>query len=63
VGPERGAVGVSGWVRCRFLPFLDEEALALELQLGVGAARGGGWVLVTEEVLGGHREGFEPAGA
>ena len=33
----------------------------MELQLGIGAARGRGWVVFTKKVLGGHQEGFEPA--
>jgi len=62
MGLKRGAVGVSGWVRSGLFPFLNEEVLALELQLGVGMARGRGREF-AEKVLGGHREGLEPAGA
>jgi len=63
MGLERGAVRVSGRVWCGLFPFFDEEAPTLELQLGVGAARRRGWVVFAKKVLGGHREGFEPARA
>jgi len=45
VGLDRGAVGVSGRVRRRLFPFFDKEAPTLELELGIGAARGGGRIV------------------
>jgi len=61
MGLDRGAVGVSGRVRRRLFPFLDKEVPTLELKLGIGAARGGGWVVFAQKVLRGYWEGFEPA--
>jgi len=63
MGLERGAVRVPGRVRRGVFTFFHEEAPTLELQLVVGAARGRGWVVFAKKVLGGHRKGFEPAGA
>jgi len=47
VGLDRGAVGVSGRVWRGLFPFFDKEAPALELELGIGAARWGGWIVFT----------------
>ena len=63
MGLERGAVRVSGRVWRGLLPFFHKETAALELELGIGAARGRGWVKRAEKMLGGHREGFKSAGA
>ena len=63
MGLERGAVGVSGRVRRGFIPLFHQKILALELEQGVGATRWGGRVYLADEVLGGHWEGFKPAGA
>jgi len=52
VGLDRGAVRVSGRVRCGLFPLLDEEVPTLELQLGVGAARGRGEGSVRKEGAG-----------
>ena len=60
---ERRAVGVSSRVRRSLLPFLHEEVLALELELGVGAAPGGLGIVIDKQVLGGDWEGTEPVRA
>jgi len=60
---ERGRIGVSSQVRSGLVPFLHEEVLALEFELGVGAARGGLGVVVGEQMLRGNWEGREPLGA
>ena len=60
---ERGAVWVPGWVRRGLFPFFEEETPAVELEQGVGAARGGLGVVINEQVLGGDREWAEPVGA
>jgi len=60
---ERGAEGVSSRVRRSLLPFLHEEIPALELELGVGAARGGLGIVIDKQVLGGDWEGTEPVRA
>jgi len=54
---ERGAVWVPGRVWCGLVRFLHEKVLAFELELGVGAARGGLRVVIDEEMLGGNWEG------
>jgi len=56
-------VGVSGVVRSGLLPFLHEEVSALELELGVGAARGGLRIVLGEEVLGGNWKETKPVRA
>jgi len=53
---QRGAVGVSCWVRCGRLPLLHEELAAEEFQLRVGAARRRRRVGLAEQVLGGNWE-------
>jgi len=57
VGFERGAVWVSGGIRCGLFPFFHEELPALDLQLGVAAARRGLGVKLSEQVLGGDWTG------
>jgi len=57
VRPKGGAERVSDRVWCGHVPFFHEEAFAFELELRVGAARGGRGVEVDEQVLGGDREG------
>ena len=60
VGLQRGAERVPGRVWSGLVPFIHEEVFAFELELRVGAARGGHRVEVAEEVLGGDREGIQP---
>jgi len=60
---ERGAVRVSSRVRRSLLRLFHEETPALELKLGVGAARGALGVMIYEQVLGGNWEGAEPVRA
>jgi len=61
MGPERRAVWVSGRSRRGLLPFCHKEAPASELELGVRATLGRGWMESSQEVLGGHRKGMKPA--
>jgi len=51
MGLKCGAEDVPGGVRRGLLPFFHEEVPAQELELGVGAARGGRGVVFTEQVL------------
>jgi len=60
---EGGAVWVSVRTRRGLVPFLHEEVVALELELGVGASRRGLGVVIDEQVLRGDWEGAEPVGA
>jgi len=60
---DPGAVRVPGWVWSGLVTFFHEETPALELQLGVGAARGGLGVGLAEQMLGGDRKGAEAPGA
>ena len=63
VGLERGAVRVLGWVWRDLVPFLYEEVLAFELELGVGATRWGHRVGLAEQVLRADRQGGVAIGA
>jgi len=63
MGFDRGAVWVAGRVWCGLLSLAHKETAALELQLGVGAARGGLSVVVEKQVRGGDREVAEPVRA
>jgi len=51
MGLERGAVRIPSRIRRGIFPFFHEEALTLELELGVRAARRRAIVLFTEKVL------------
>ena len=63
MGLQPGAVLVPGWVWRPLLPFSNEEVLAQERKLRVGAARGGRRVGFAKQVLGGDWEGSVAVGA